>query len=101
MTINSQLLARIADLQDICREEGDDYSEESLKDLMSFWKINSFMLRLPSLVLTPGGNFRAIWKEVDNNLAIEFLGNEKVKTTIRTVNSFFAFITRTPEDNSL
>lgn len=98
MTINSQLLARIADLKKLCYDEGDSYSEDSLEDLLSFWKINGFMLRIPSLVVTPEGNFRATWKEDNNTLYIEFLGKEKIKTTIRTTNSFFSFISRIPTE---
>lgn len=99
MSLNSQLLTRIADLKKLCYDEGDSYSEESLKDLLSFWDINNFTLQYPSLVVTPEGNFRASWKEDNYSMSIEFTGNEKLKIVIRTVDRFFSFITRTPEIN--
>lgn len=93
MNINPKLLERIADLQELALEEGELCREESLKDLLTFLETNVKM-NLPSLVLTPPGNFRATWGDNDNLLgrySLEFLGGEKFNLVARSVNNVFSF----------
>ena len=96
--ITDNVISRITELKRICYDEGDIYSEDSLKDLLSFLETNTIIK--PNLVVTPAGNFRSTWKdEYYSQFSIEFFGSGIMLNTVRFYGKIFSFRSKILEDN--
>lgn len=85
MTTHTELLKRIAELRDICRETGEFYREDLLKKLLRFFEIND-KLSIPSRITISSGNFRAIWEDdYYHDFSIEFCGDGTIHGVIKSI----------------
>jgi len=83
MTKLRSLFERLFELQALGWEEGVDFNIESTLDLIEFMELHPELVR-PSVVLAPGGNVHAVWKnrERGEHLAIAFHGGGVVSYVI-------------------
>ena len=70
---------RIEDLRSWAAEDGDPFRSESERDFRAFVEATPGV-RLGGLVLTPGGNLRAVWDgDAGAGVGLQFLGNGVVQ----------------------
>lgn len=80
--IRSQIAARLRELQIDARLSGDPLSTASLLDLFRFLSSINLAHR-PAIFLLDNGNFRALWKNSENEqVGLQFLGDEVVQYVI-------------------
>jgi hypothetical protein len=73
-----KLAFRLAELQADAEDEGIAISEGSQRDLLRFLGTH-LDWRRPSLFLLDSGNFRALWRDGREQIALEFLGNQIIQ----------------------
>ena len=80
--INAELEMRLSDLVREAVWEREPWSQASLSDLRVFMSQISFRRR-PSVYLLENGNFRAVWKNAENEqAAFQFRGNGIVQCSV-------------------
>jgi len=70
---------RLRDLVEIAEDSDEPFLMASAENFAKFWRRISG-LRRPSLILTPDGTLRAIWKKSNNHLLeLEFLSDNRLR----------------------